>query len=775
MPAMPTRNASEKSFIQPVNESRMAIGWLPGYLNHPEHSITLIAKGTFDLHPDGRATLVDSDEPPPLTGDIHYDDDPTASLYYESDFVHYKPSTDLLLVGNCWVPGSKPVTSCPVTFQVGNWQRTLRVIGQRFWIEHGKDLLMSDPIPFRHGPLRYEYAFGGPEYPDNPIGKGLEKMMDTSNVERVALPNIEEPEHPLSHADQRPQPAGFGPLHRQWRQRHSKVGTYDEHWQETRWPWYAEDLDWSFFNAAPPQQQWPGYLTGNELISFENLHRDHQRFSSQLPGLRVRGFVHRRPLRGAEHGVFEEVQMHLDTLWIDSDQKRLVLVWRGSTNCVSESCDDIARVYFIKESLDADPISVSQAYERMNSTIAGDTKSYEFSSEDDAEIQAVKAEIEQDRQEMAQLEEHYLGKHGSDPNESARNLYRAQLVRMGRDPSSADEWQPHNEDSTLARQREIEAEYEFDKMPGPHRTEAVDRESCLKAIARGDSLSERDLTGIDLSGADIRGADLSEAILEGANLQEAQLNGARLVATNLRGAILNGAELVEADLSLAELTGAQITRANLRRATLDGASLREANLQNSRMDRIRAFRTEFEQADLSRASLAEAFCDEADFSGCRLDGSIWEGASLKGSHLEGVTGSSVDLTNANLHAANLAEGSQFVSSRFIGIQADESIWDSASLQGCDFSGASLRMADLSYATLDAANMYHVDLAQARLTSASLVEVNLERSNLFQASLEKSNLTKAILDHSNLYEAETRDAKFEDSRLDGAILHMTKLA
>ena len=109
-----------------------------------------------------------------------------------------------------------------------------------------------------------------------------------------------------------------------WAPRAGMVGTaYGAAWRKLRSPFYAEDFDWSHFNAAPRDQQLERYLRGDEEVVFENLHPEAPRFAKRLPGVRVRAFV------DDVHGRVREVALHLDTLFADLPAGRLFLTWRG--------------------------------------------------------------------------------------------------------------------------------------------------------------------------------------------------------------------------------------------------------------------------------------------------------------------------------------------------------------------------------------------------------------------------------------------------------------
>ena len=71
-----------------------------------------------------------------------------------------------------------------------------------------------------------------------------------------------------------------------WPQRAPKVGKdYGARWRKERSPYYAEDFDWTYFNAAPADQRLPGYLRGDEPLVFQNLHPTAQVFEARAcPG-----------------------------------------------------------------------------------------------------------------------------------------------------------------------------------------------------------------------------------------------------------------------------------------------------------------------------------------------------------------------------------------------------------------------------------------------------------------------------------------------------------
>jgi len=317
-----------------LNLTPFPVGYATTSRRPPQPEMTVVVRGAFTLKP-GHPVAVAGDPPllgqGSLTSEVHAEDDEDrrGECLYPSDFADFKLRTDVLLRGTCHPPRGEPVTECPVKLSVGTWSKVLRVVGTRAWSDRLSGAVMSRPLPFTRMPLDYAHAFGGPGYAKNPAGKGYQSS---------ELPNVELAD-PIRSPGDRPEPAGFGPISAAWPQRAGKVGkAYGRSWIETRAPYYAEDFDWGYFNAAPEDQQLPGYLRGDEEIAFHNLHPAASAFSARLPGLRVRVFVKDDELR------LREVRMSLDTLLADLDKELLYLTWRG-VDPVKE--DDLADVQWL--------------------------------------------------------------------------------------------------------------------------------------------------------------------------------------------------------------------------------------------------------------------------------------------------------------------------------------------------------------------------------------------------------------------------------------------
>jgi hypothetical protein len=83
-----------------------------------------------------------------------------------------------------------------------------------------------------------------------------------------------------------------------------------------------EAIDPAYFNAAPRDQQ-SEHIHPNERIALENLHAEHVRLVTRLPGLQPEALVKRAT------GHLGRMDLVADTLWIDTDRALCTVVWRG--------------------------------------------------------------------------------------------------------------------------------------------------------------------------------------------------------------------------------------------------------------------------------------------------------------------------------------------------------------------------------------------------------------------------------------------------------------
>lgn len=735
----------------------------------------LIAPGQPLALPEGPGLVAQG----PLSAERYRDEDEerAGECLYPGDFADWKARAEVMLRGTCHTPRGEPLGECPVRFEVGRWSKILRVVGRRFWSDDREGAAMSAPAPFTKMPLGHAQAFGGPGYARNPVGKG---------VGGQELPNVEHAGAVIRSRRDDPGPAGFGPVNPSWPARQAKLGrAYDARWRRERWPYYAEDLDWSYFQAAPEDQRLDGYLRGDEALLFQNLHPSAPVLEARLPGLRVRTFLKDARRR------FREVPMSLDTLFADLDEGKLYLTWRGLDAIEADDMKDVETALIASERLDEAPLPEGH-YRGLLEAFEADPLELK-----DRAPPGMLDQLEEMQRREKDRAEGKLPAHDAPAPDPMTAALREQLdslplpfagaremeQEVGRSVAMAMESAPPKVDrgggpAVDIKAKIAEAAAGMKQSSGKARSQPAiplrpgapppawaarglakmlaEAEEARKQLA-GQSLPREAAEAVkkglaeldaqldklrkepffksildrpapqepgpykDLSGQDYEGRDLGGADLRGANLRDANLAGANLRGAKLSDAILDGAVLVEADLSGADLTGADLTLANCTGVKAPGAILRGATLT----------RTFFQKADLSGATLEGArgqhtFLPEANL----------EGAALRGAVLDEAYAQKANLAGADLSGATLTR--------------------------CHFLEASAQKLDLSRATLTRTSFLRSDLREA-----IVIEAKGDRSVWMEAKLDGADFTRAALPDAVLLGASAARACFRRAILKGA--------
>ncbi len=175
-----------------------------------EHVFSVIVKRSYVITDAGPLLRRESDHELREI-DLYYDDgDPDwSTVEHEYELAPYKVSTDVVVIGKAYAPSGTPVQEMDISVRVGVKTKTLRVRGDRhcLWRE-GKDPIFTEPEPFAEMEIRYDRAYGGRDersvseipfhYPRNPMGRGVALRNLKETIEGLALPNIEDPDDPLT-------------------------------------------------------------------------------------------------------------------------------------------------------------------------------------------------------------------------------------------------------------------------------------------------------------------------------------------------------------------------------------------------------------------------------------------------------------------------------------------------------------------------------------------------------------------------------------------------
>lgn len=763
----------------------------------PELDMTMIVRGAFRLAPNAPVTpLVDVPQlsQGSMTAEAFRDDDPerAGECLYGGDFADFKLNAEVMLRGTCYAPNAEPVASCPIKLAVGAWSKLLRVSGRRVWSDGFSGAAMSEALPFTQMPLGYENAFGGPGYALNPVGKGF----GTSEV-----PGVELGRELVRSRGDRPTPAGFGPLNPAWPQRSGKMGKeYGKSYREKRAPFYAEDFDWTYFQAAPADQQLAGYLRGDEEILLQNLHPSAQVLTARLPGLRIRAFVN------DVSGRFREVRMNLDTLFLDPDAATLYLTWRGLDRVIEDDLADVKTTLIASESLgdaplpeahyramleefEADPLEVRSRFPQASLDVLEKLEKLSAAPATVSEPAAdpvtgrLRGKLDLlDLETRGKLEREVSGAFAAvraAPGPSAdvmSSFDKAVAALPEKAPPTALPFKPgvmpplpigdklrqaraavaDAKEKARAQGADVSQIEKLEALFADPRLAALDptaREGGLPPIEPGPGrdLSGRDFTGVDLRGRDLRGASFDGSILTRADLRGACLADANLAHAVLLQANLAGADLSGADLTLANLTEAQAEGVDLSRARLVRTYARKANLASANLTGATGEFLFFADVDLTGARARGVRLFKALFRDCDLARADLADARLTRCYFLGARAKELSLASAELHHTSFS-GSDLSRARLVDVRGAGTIFLEATLDGADLGFSVLPAAHFTGAHAHGARFHGANLKGARFYRASLVNADFTRANLFSADLGKALLTGARFTDASLYDA-----------------------
>jgi hypothetical protein len=291
-------------------------------------------KATFSINPDGSAFLSEKQEEI-CRVPVYRGEPGSSSLLYESDLIQLKPATDVILSGHAYAPEGNAATRTDVQLRVADATKTLMVFGDRIWDKGINGLVMTDPDPFVKMPLTYERAFGGVDTRSddtkehnwdsrNPVGTGF--AVSAEHLAGQKVPNVEDPRSLVKSWDDRPEPAGFGPIACHWSPRVELAGTYDEKWRNERFPLVPADFDDRFYQCAPQDQQISGYLRGGESVELTNLTPGgFLRFTLPMVTMSFTTYFYGK--QAFDH------QAVLNTVILEPDIPRVMMVWETELPC----------------------------------------------------------------------------------------------------------------------------------------------------------------------------------------------------------------------------------------------------------------------------------------------------------------------------------------------------------------------------------------------------------------------------------------------------------
>jgi hypothetical protein len=297
-----------------------------------DHAVVVV-KATMVPNDGGAGWKLALKQEPLVYADAHFGDPAKTSIKYECDFARIKPRADVIVIGHAYAPHGEPVGQLDVTLEVDDVvSKSVCVYGNRKWEGGLMGFRASEPVGFVKMPLVYEKAFGGSDHThDDPkrqgselrnlVGIGFHKNSDPKAIDGSPLPNLEHPSNRIKKWSDTPPPVSLGIVGRGWQPRIGFAGSYDEKWMAERLPFLPQDFEDRYFNSAADDQQ-VASLKGGETVRCTNMTASGS-FSFVVPAVDLPVVYQFRDRQ-------QPVQPMLDTLILEPDKPRVLLVWRAS-------------------------------------------------------------------------------------------------------------------------------------------------------------------------------------------------------------------------------------------------------------------------------------------------------------------------------------------------------------------------------------------------------------------------------------------------------------
>ncbi len=738
-----------------------------------------------------------------------------------------KPQGEVLVSGRCFSHDGTPMEATTAAFSVGEIEKKLVVIGDRFWID-GASSRHSAPIPFTSMPLAWERSFGGPHYGPNPVGRGIGAQKDKDGVTVYPLPNLEDPRHPVAHPADRPAPAGFGPLGISWPDRLRNLGAFDDAWRQQAWPGFPADFDFSYFNVAPKDQQQKGFFRGDETFYTLHMTEKEPRRQGCLPGLRVRLFAMRK---GTGDRRWLESKTGLDTVWLFPAVDLGVLIWHGTWETGDDEGSDVEEIMAVREPIAAAPGDAAghewrlrqgrketepSALLRQEAPAAPAARPM-MPGEDPVAPGTAAAAAAAAAAAIAAAPAVFAWKAMAPPYPPSREMAPelGGLPNQERmpPPGATEEEIVSYYEELVARQNERLREWlqsigiDPDNPPPLPEPSPDMAKSSLFVDAPPAEATAEEITSFYENAAK-RGKDRLEEFLRSMGMDPdaapplpepppkaavAELiAGLTAMPGNNGGLIAALKEMegrrqaMEDEMSALAAQAAQGDQAPAPRRTPPEAAAGESQDEmhtataEKRIEEIK--RRLMENRDLSGLDLSGLDLGSLFLSGADLTGAKLEGANLAGQDLAGVVLTGALLSGATLSRANLSgvvmKGANAARTKFAAADlrgADLSGMDlhGADFSGADLSGADLSGSDLSGAILSQARGKKVQAAGALFIGADLSGADFSHAVFTAVDLSEANLVKAVFDGADLSAVWFSDADASGANLQGATLTAAK--
>lgn len=716
-----------------------------------------------------------------------------------------KPCAEFLVSGHACAPHGQEVSQLVVQARVGPIEKRLAVFGRRQW-RQGRP---GEAAPFTRVPLDGSRSWGGPQYPDNPAGMGMELA---APGEPLTLPQVEPWEGRLHRSGQQGSPAGLGPVSPLRPRRFRLAGHYDPAWLQHDPGMMLDSLDPHFFNTAEPDQWWPrqSHWPADSTWELHHLHAQRPQWCGTLPQWQAMCWYQDRRVPG-----LQKLDLLHTTVWFFPDLGHMLLLYQGSVSVQDAQAQDVSvlmpavelagqargqdhyeRVLHLRSEGDQAGLFALRDQDLLPQACCAPLGEV-LSSPDDPLSLTMRTRLERWAQEAAQAhpawQDDFFSLTQAGPpkpmdidrtdwvqevRQSNRQLWDArQKLAAGMEQVQDMQRQSPFQDKAAYRVAARETQHlldELDRMGSDNAAVsgvlAKPVEQARQAMqAYGDAMlvselrqqrlrrrvelilaGTRNLSGLDLSGLHLQGFDFS---------------GVRCVGTCFNDAVLTEGTFAGADCSGASFVRARLEQVQFTQSQLDDVDFSAAVLQSVQFRHVQAIRWQPRE-------------------------SSWQDVLFQQSHLQEQEWLDVDMLRCTFESSQLQEVQYLMRSRLSGVryqdcQLQQCLWLDCDLRGLSLRGSTLKESSWLLGLLDgvadcSASTWHQSVVSgldmpgsnwqgARLEESNLRGVDLSQSCFEQAQFQCCDLSRANLHGSQWSQAVLRECILIDADFSQAVL------
>ncbi|MEX7639150.1 DUF2169 family type VI secretion system accessory protein [Serratia marcescens] len=649
------------------------------------------------------------------------------------DVAEPKPFAEYLIAGHAGV--GQPVKTLDVSADIGGLKRRWRVEGE------GRRGAMGAE-PFLSVPLDHTSAWGGKDSKENPVGRGcndgLRPLLMTLSAE--------------GSAQERSPLAAPAPVPHEFALRKAHIDKVagqiaSKAYLEKAFPGLPADIDRRYYQMAPPAQ-WLPEAAWPDRVPFElqGVGAQSQAIRGELPAVRGRAFIRRHDSEG-----LEEIELQRKTLWFLPDSDMALIIFTGNAPLTHLLDESIESLMLALDRCDAPrPFDYFRQVHHKRSD--DDASPFEFLFDPDlmpAEmglnvIQAASDHPSDLRYDPSPMS---LG-------DSAVFYQRIREAIVLHQQQTAAEPAP----VTLPDLPDLPAEDGNDAFFPASATVEGKTFTGLRSPALSDKhFLQCRFERCDFSQAVLENCTFENCVFDAVNLTQAALRRIRMVSCTLQKPLMAESVWQEAVLEKVTLEEPQGQGMRAEGVKLDYCVFERGDFTASRFERGAIGNGMFNGSTLIRTQFLQGELDACVFNRCLVEGAVsLEMAFIKNSFLGGKL-RGVRFERCGIEGMTAEMQVNF----FHGVFSD-----------CFFTKVGLQAArmercQLQYSVFTECNFDEADLTACAIVGCDMAGVRFKDSVLTHARWQNSSAQQAMF-----YNADLRDAGFEQCNLAAANLAMT---